>query len=125
MPLKHRNRISTRLTEAFGRVLLACLMFLLVGFAAVPAAQAHAQPDVLSQAEAIAPAAAGDACCHDVDGGAQGVACTASICCPALASIAIASSVVRDRRPGGISRAYDTLAGSLSVPPLLHPPISA
>lgn len=106
-------------------MLLACVVFLLVGFAADSAAQAHIQPQVASNAETIAPVASTDTCCHDVDGDAPAFACAASACCPALASLVLASSLTFDRKPGAVGPICDALAGSLASPPLLHPPISA
>jgi len=106
-------------------MLLACVVVLLVGFASVSSALAHVQPHVTPNAATIAPAAATEACCHDVDGDAPTFACVASVCCTAPASVALASSPTLAVKTGAVSPASDALAGSLSPPPLLHPPISA
>ena len=106
-------------------MLLACVVVFLVGFASVSSALAHSQPQVPSHAETIAPAAAPETCCHDVDGDAPAFACAASVCCPAPASVALASSPTLALKTGAVSPASDALTGSLSAPPLLHPPIFA
>jgi hypothetical protein len=123
--LEHRNWISMRPKRALARVLLACVVFLLIGFASVSSALAHVQPHVPSHAETIAPAAAPETCCHDVDGDPPAFACAASVCCPAPASVALASSPTLALKTGAVSPACDARAGSLAPPPLLHPPIFA
>ncbi len=107
------------------RVALACSVVLLVGFASVSSAHAHVQPRAPSQVETIAAAAATEICCHEVNGEAPAFACAASACCPAAAGIALASSLTWNRKPSVVSPASDALTGSLSAPPLLHPPIFA